>query len=686
MLKTIPLLKYVVPFIAGIVLSNYTSIPFIFLVVVWLMLAMALGLGHNYLKHKVNRALHHWMAALLAPMFVISGIALANVYNTAKSSLHFKNTKAAYATVQVINFPEEKNRSIETKVSVLSVWEGRIAKPCIGDAILYLAKDSLSKKVRYGDVLYVNLQKIKPVKPPKHPTHFNLQRYYALQNISHTGFLKSKDWQIAGDNRANGLRTLAYTIRTELLHIFKSYFPNDDVRGLAEAVVFGYKEDLNPQWLSAFSKTGTIHVLAVSGLHVGIIYILLATVLQLSKSRGWKLYVKASIILLFLFAYSLLTGFSPSVSRASLMFGLVLVGRVFQRQSNIYNTLCFAAFTLLAINPFYIYSVGFQFSFLAVLGIVFYKDKIKALWPQKYWLSDKIATLLAVSIAAQLTTFPLGIYYFHQFPNYFMLSNLLVIPTITLVVYGGLAVAVLHYISAFAAKLIAAIVSSYISFIAYSVNAIQELPFAFFENVHITGIQMLAVFLFLFVLTWYTSSKKSIALVGLTVLAGLFIAEDYRLLKTRNQTNDRVLFSNYKGAALITRSGKETYVFSKGSYHPGETQYEFEVKPYLLKNRLLESVEYYPLEVTRLRSDLEGLFTMGDGMFMINGERYCWVDYTNKYIKQPVQIDYLFAEGRRSNTFYKAVLPKIRAKETFFTSRVKNKVEVKRRSRVVKTH
>ena len=165
---------------------------------------------------------------------------------------------------------------------------------------------------------------------------------------------------------------------------------------------------------------------------MGIIFLLLNLILGVSKSTGRLLIFKSIIIILCLFFYCLLTGFAPSVSRATIMFSTVVAAKAFNRQSNIYNILALSAFVLLVLDPYNLFQVGFQFSYLAVLGIVYYKDIFRSWVPAKSWLQDKVASLLAVSVAAQITTFPLGLYYFHQYPNLFFISNLIIILCITL--------------------------------------------------------------------------------------------------------------------------------------------------------------------------------------------------------------------------------------------------------------
>ena len=247
---------------------------------------------------------------------------------------------------------------------------------------------------------------------------FDFKKYYAHQNVYHQGFFKSGEWLSTGENKGNFLFAWSYQWRDILKKRFDAYFKNQEAKGVAEAIVFGYKEDLDQDWMDAFSKTGTIHVLAVSGLHVGIIFFLLSNILGLSRSKGCSLQLKSALAVLSLFFYALFTGVSPSVSRAALMYSTVIVGKAIGRDSSIYNTLCFAAFILVLIDPMSIFNVGFQFSFLAVVGIVFYNDYFRTLLPQSTWLGDRIVSLLAVSMAAQLVTFPLGLYYFHQFSNY----------------------------------------------------------------------------------------------------------------------------------------------------------------------------------------------------------------------------------------------------------------------------
>ena len=189
-----------------------------------------------------------------------------------------------------------------------------------------------------------------------------------------------------------------------------------------------------------------MHVLAVSGLHVGIIFLIISSILKPLQRFKWGIYLKGLFLLLSLWLYAAITGLSPSVTRAATMFSFVIAAKLFKRHTNIFNTLATSAMVLLILNPFLAVELGFQLSYLAVMGIVVLQPYLDKLWEPKYWLVDKIWAITAVSVSAQVATFPLGLLYFHQFPNYFLLSNLVVIPAATIILPIGIALAVFHLV------------------------------------------------------------------------------------------------------------------------------------------------------------------------------------------------------------------------------------------------
>ncbi|MBL0342014.1 MAG: ComEC/Rec2 family competence protein [Bacteroidetes bacterium] len=179
-------------------------------------------------------------------------------------------------------------------------------------------------------------------------------------------------------------------------------------------------------------------MLCVSGMHVGLIYAILAWSLSFMEKKRLLRNIRYILLIILIWLYALLTGYTPSVVRAAGMITFVIAGKWMNREANIYNLLCSSCLLLFALDPFLLMSAGFQLSFLAVCGIVFIHRLILPLWEPPNRILFRIWELISISIAAQITTFPLSLFLFHQFPNYFLLGNLVIIPLSTLVMYSGL--------------------------------------------------------------------------------------------------------------------------------------------------------------------------------------------------------------------------------------------------------
>lgn len=319
------------------------------------------------------------------------------------------------------------------RVRVQGVWQ-----KASGTIHLYLQKQADLQPFRYGGRLLVRGAP-REVAPPANPGEFNYRRFLSYRNIFHQHHVQVHDVQPVGYAPASKLLAIAMDIRVWAEQAIYARIPAPREQAVVHALVLGITDGLDNQLTSAYAATGAMHVLAVSGLHVGIVYGILFFFLRpLQRRRGGPLFI-AGVSVALLWLYAMITGLSPSVLRAVTMFSFVALARPFRQQTNIYNTLAAAAFCLLLYDPFMIMAVGFQLSFLAVLGIVYIHPLIYPLWePKNYWL-DQIWNITCVSLAAQAATFSLGLLYFHQFPNYFLFSNLIVIPAAFAVLVGGLA-------------------------------------------------------------------------------------------------------------------------------------------------------------------------------------------------------------------------------------------------------
>ncbi len=658
--RHIPLLRFLIPFILGIfcyVEFRWTYFPMF----VFLGFGIPLLFGaHIYFRNHINRPLQQLVSLLALLHFFVAGYLITVAHEQVLYPSHYTYAdKASELLVRIKNNPQQKVKSISCHVELLSAIDSTGSRSVLGDAQLYFQKDSLSALLAYGDYLLI-ANRINGIITPKNPHQFNFKKYYAQRNIYHQGYLSSGMWKHTGQNKTNWLYAMSYQWQAYFKKQFSEYFKDREARGVAQAIVFGYKEDLDDEWLEAFSKTGTIHVLAVSGLHVGIIYLLLSGILLMRRSNGRSLKLKSAVILLCLFAYCLLTGFAPSVSRASIMFGVVIVAKAFQRRSNIYNTLSFACFLLLVISPYNLYNVGFQFSFLAVVGIVYYTDTFRKWVPVSSYLGDKVVTLLSVSVAAQITTFPIGLYYFHQYPNLFMISNLIVIPCITVILYLGILFLLVVPFSNMLASFCAKAVMLYIDFIAGVVHFLQDIPYAFFEGIHITLTQMLCIYGLILGITFSTRHKSKTALALAATCVLIFLKADISF-ERHVPRSEVALFKVGRDLLVGLREGnKISFVASEGIYKD-QKKLDFIVRPYLVKERLDREYAIIPALLLGVPSALGTIEFLGNGVVWYDNKSYLFLDYTNTYIRDTLKLDCVIVGKSKSVDYMNKVLPRLQS-------------------------
>ena len=363
-----------------------------------------------------------------------------------------------------------------------------------GKIHLYIKKDS-SQILEYGDQMVVT-GRIFEVPGPDNPAEFDYQSYLRRQNIFSHSFIKSTDFKKIANDPPNRFLKFAYKVRKSASDILDLHIPQPRENGIAKALLLGIKDHLDNDIKKSYSAAGAMHVLAVSGLHVGIVYLLIQLLLGKLRSYGkWGRYTFGLVSVLVIWSYATLTGLSPSVLRAATMFSFVAVSKSTAREGNIYNTLGFSAFILLLPNPYLIYSVGFQLSFAAVFGIVYLQPKIYRLlhFPNK--LLDKAWAITCVSIAAQLATFPLSAFYFHQFPTYFLVSNLLVIPASSIILVGGLALFIASPIWNSLGVLIGKALYSFMWVLNELIISVHSLPSSLLEWIYMDKVGLILTYL-----------------------------------------------------------------------------------------------------------------------------------------------------------------------------------------------
>jgi competence protein ComEC len=554
----IPLARLIVPFTAGIIVYLAGRIHFSILTFfsVYLLLALLWLLGRKYfLGHYARRWIFGtWAAACL----LVAGYHIAQSHHQLSRDDHFShfNDKGGYLLLKVREPVSEKTNSWQVIATVKKVITDEGEQKVSGRLMLYLQKDSLAASVRYGDFLLIE-NNFQEVSDPKNPGEFNYRRFLSYSNIFHQAYRSSGQWQPTGQNKGFFLVRWSLVMRHKALKTFEENHLSGREFAVVSALLLGFREYLDEDLRREFAGAGAMHILCVSGLHVGIIFLVLKFILSFLKKIPRGRIIQTVLVILLIWFYAAITGFSPSVLRASTMFSFVALGQSFRRTTSIYNTLAASAFLLMIIDPYIITRIGFQLSYLAVISIValqpfFYQQ----LYFKNYFL-DKAWAILTVSLAAQLATGPLSLFYFHQFPNYFLLTNLIVIPLASLIIYSALATLLLTpipVVGMLAGKVLFGVVFA----LHQSVKFIEGLPYSTSSNVFINLPETLAIFMVLIFLNLFFMQQRSMALrlaLGIFLLVSVSISAR----SIQNLRNDKMVVYHVNNACAIDFvSGKKS--------------------------------------------------------------------------------------------------------------------------------
>lgn len=327
----------------------------------------------------------------------------------------------------VSGISEEKKRSRMVPVEV----DGR-------EVLLYLPKDSLSAQLTCGDEVLFYAR----IRPPHNwgDIGFDYATYLLRQGISGTAFAAAGRWQKGDDVRPLTWKQQALLLREQLVGRYRAWGLEGDGLSVIAALTLGDKSELDAGLKQSYSVSGASHILALSGLHLNMVAGVLSLLLLFRLGRGWSRWARGLLIVAALWAYAYVTGLSGSVVRSAVMFTVFVAGRCLERDGLSLNTLSLAAFAMLLYEPFYLFDVGFQLSFLAVAGIVLFMPVFQRwMFLTHSRAARYVQELVWVSMAAQLGVAPLVIYYFDSFPSYFLLTNLVVVPLSGIVLVVSLA-------------------------------------------------------------------------------------------------------------------------------------------------------------------------------------------------------------------------------------------------------
>lgn len=515
------------------------------------------------------------------------GYGLVLVRTESNNSLHFMNEQDSIQSYMgvVRSVPEVKIKSWKVEMEVKAI-KTKLWKPTEGKVLLYISKDSLPLNWKYGDQI---LLRGRPtlLKDPANPGEFDYKRFLGFRNIYHQHFVRMHQVKWLAPANRKGFIFYSHQMREWALGKINLYVNGQQAQAIASALVLGVTEGLDNDLLNAYAASGAMHVLAVSGLHVGIIYALLLFLLKPFGKFHGSAWLVAGLSLLCLWSFAFITGLSPSVLRAVTMFSFVALAKPFAQRTNIYNTLAASAFALLLYNPYLIMSVGFQLSYLAVLGIVYLQRPIYNLWEVKSRIGDWVWQITCVSLAAQIATFSLGLLYFHQFPVYFLVSNLFVIPLSTAVLLAGILLLCFSVI-----PVAALIIGKFLEWIIYLLNQTvfltEKLPFSLINNIHITTLQcwlLMGVLVGIVLIFEWKNLKTLFVALACGVAFSLLQWMQHLNVSSENQW---VVYSIKGHTAMDFLSNGQTHFVADSKLLNDFEKLRFHIRP----NRLLNNVHH----------------------------------------------------------------------------------------------
>jgi len=627
-LQRTPFFRLLLPLIAGIVAFRLIKIDAFFTIVI-LTLSILLIIASFLVKNTSVHYKFRWYFGAGIFMLIFQ-LAFFILTEKEKNSQFFPMSQKGIFEVEIIESPVIKESSVLCKIKVKSYFSSDSKQlPAKGKALVYIARDSLSVLLRSGDVLLIQSVFKKP-DGMVNPNGFDYATYLSRQGISATTFISKDSWVKTGTDNSFSIFRTAENLQHKLLDIYRRFGIKGDEYAVLAALTLGSKDALHPELRQNYTTSGGMHILAVSGLHVGVIYLVLNFLIQFfDRKQKYKL-SKSIVIVILLWLYALITGLPPSVIRSTLMFSLVALGSGLERKPQIFNTISMAAFIMLIINPDFLYDVGFELSFAAVITIVYYQPKIAKWFAFKNKALRWAWDLTAVSLAAQVGTAALSIYYFHQFPNYFLITNFIAIPFATFIIYTAVALYIcspIPYVSTF----IAFILNKMLLILNFSIGSIHHLPLSLTKT-SVDSLQLAIVFSTIIMLSFYLHNKRYKPLMtGLCLIFVFCCINVYRGYKTMN-TNKVIVFSDNRNTHVNFQNNKKNYVFTTDSISLHKV-----IDNYIVQNKL-----NYPEKLTDSRFYRDGFAVFHNKRFMILTDNLLKGKTTNRKLS----VDYLIIGNR----------------------------------------
>lgn len=560
-LRKTPFLRIVIPFLAGLAAGHYCLSPGAILIVfsagaVFLIFIFSLNTGKP-LSYKYTWA----FGLLLYFIFFILGAGHLLSVKYLKGHYALSSSVCLTGRLIIMDTPEIRSGSVRALARIDDLSGHDQPQWLKTKAVIIFHRNTRSESLGPGDIILVRARFL-PVPGPSNPGEFDYKSYLSRHDTDYQVFAADKAWMVAGNSKKN-LKIMAVNCREGLLKKLRASCIDHRAAAVLSALTLGYKSDLGDETIATFTRAGVVHVMALSGFNVGIIYLMIYFCLGFLRNNRILVFIRLLVSLAAIWSFVIITGLSSSVTRAGVMLSIYVVGKFVNRDAHPLNILSASAFIMLVFSPFCFLDVGFQLSFAAVFGLIYFQPWLYRLITFKYWLPRKIWMLFTASIAAQLATAPFVLYYFHQFPLFFWITNLYVIPLVSLIIYLSV---LFFFLSVFEPTgfMLAGVLELLVCAMLEPLDWLGNFPGALADGIFIGRLQVVLLFALLITTGLFIlHSRSSFALQSMGLLFLFLLINGHRLYAINKQ--QIITVSNMRGTGIMNIiAGRSNFVFSSG--------------------------------------------------------------------------------------------------------------------------
>jgi len=549
--KEIPFIRIGFPICFGIIAGLYYKPGNFFLVISSIIIILGFLTSLFFNKSLVN----HLFGLPLSYAFFICGLLL---YTNEKKQLSDLEPVTGEYLCSLSEYPEEKGNSFRTIVRLYARLTGNGTIPLKGSLMIYFRKDSLIPSLLPGDFLRIKCTP-KPIVNRGNPYEFDYRFYMENHGIKYYSMARADDVVSYSQPSHRKLRHKALMVREKIIAMYKERGITDDRLALVAAITLGQKNMLDPEQKQVFIKAGVMHIMAVSGLHAVILSLFIFNLLFFMKGKFNFLRITITVMLLWTFAF--ITGLTPSVLRATLMFSFLQAGKLMKRNVNSINSVLASAVILIIIHPSVLFDAGFLLSYSAVIFIIcFYRD-IYLKFVFRSWTGDKIWQSAAVTIVAQAGTLPLTIALFNRFPTWFILTNIIIVPLSSFLIIVGCLVPLTYPVKFLSQPL--ALLLDYLTGLTETLTEkAASLPLSTIENIGMVTIESILLFSFIFLFILVILNRKTFSLrYPLYVLLLFLLAGTIRSISDRT-SGELIVYNGIVSSPIGIRTGRVLNLYS----------------------------------------------------------------------------------------------------------------------------